>query len=276
MPQYSRTVKYKKLRDEIAMDNEAHINPRSRDLKPYAERINTIEPAILPQTPVNEFDSALQHLNEVIERTLDKGIPPVVSEPLSQQDTKTADLFTSTRKPYPDPEPDAEPEPVQHPTTELFPSSKRTPTIRPFMVEEPQEERPRPAVKKPVQTVYADDEEKTERIQQNLFARPDIHYHPEEEDTPSDRRPMSADEIRNEVEQLMRGKTAEEYDTDAYLRETRELQKELDAHADEMDGFHAKMDETHKLMNRILWAVILALTVILLVIIYFIYRTYFG
>ena len=44
MPQYSRTVKYKKLRDEIAMDNEAHINPRSRDLEPYAERINTIAP----------------------------------------------------------------------------------------------------------------------------------------------------------------------------------------------------------------------------------------
>ena len=58
MPQYSRTVKYKKLRDEIAMDNEAHINPRSRDLEPYAERINTIAPAILPETTPNDNDPA--------------------------------------------------------------------------------------------------------------------------------------------------------------------------------------------------------------------------
>lgn len=290
MPQYSRTVKYKKLRDEIAMDNEAHINPRSRDLEPYAERINTIAPAILPETtpndnspalqpqnPVRDFDSALRHLNEVIERTLDKGLPPVTSKPLPRQDTSTAELFVSTRKPYAEPEPIRKPKPDTAQTAELFPSSKKTPTIRPFMVEEPQEELPRPVTKKPEQNVYEVDEQKTEQIQKELFADPDIHFHPQVEDTPSDQRQQkSADEIRNEVEQLMRGKTQEEPDTDSYLRETRELQRELDAHEDEMNGFHAKMDETHKLMNTILWFVILALVVILLVIIYFIYRAYTG
>ena len=287
MPQYSRTVKYKKLRDEIAMDNEAHINPRSRDLEPYAERINTIAPAILPETtpndndpameplnPVHDFDSALRHLNEVIERTLDKGLPPVASSTPPHPDLSTAELFVSTRKPYAEPAPIRKPKPDVAQTAELFPSSKKTPTIRPFMVEEPQEERP--AKKQPVQNPYEVDEQKTEQIQKTLFADPDIHFHPQVEDTPSDQRQKSADEIRNEVEQLMRGKTLEEPDTDTYLRETRELQRELDAHEDEMNGFHAKMDETHKLMNTILWFVILALVVVLLVIIYFIYRAYTG
>ena len=290
MPQYSRTVKYKRLRDEIAMDNEAHINPRSQDLEPYAERLNTIAPAILPQTtptdndalqpqdPVNDFESALRHLNEVIERTLDKGLPPVTSNPQPRPEPSTTELFVSTRKPYAKPEPIRKPKPDETSTAELFPSSKKTPTIRPFMVEEPQEERPRPAKKKPVQNTFEADEQKTQQIQQTLFADPDIRFYPQEEDTPTDEQQMSAEEIRSEVEQLMRGKTYEEPepDTDTYLRETRELQRELDAREDEMNGFHAKMDETHKLMNTILWAVILALLVILLVILYFIYRAYTG
>ncbi len=288
MAQYSRTVKYKKLRDEIAMDNEAHINPRSRDLERYADRISTIEPGILPQSPTSEFDSALKHLNEVIERTLDKDLPPISSEPAAQPANQTAEVFPSARTPSAGPE-----KPID-PTVQLFPSAnkkqplrpympeegmdeqarpvKKQPSIRPFMVEELPEERPKPAKKQPVQNPYISDEEKTERIQRNLFAEPDTSFSKRPQDTPAEQRSISAEEIRNEVEQLLREKDPEEYDTDSFIHETRELQRELDAHADEIDGFQTKMKETHKLINIILWAVILALAVVLAVIIYFIIR----
>lgn len=239
MPKYSRKEKNKELHHQIALDNERQLNTKSKELKDYSERITTIEPRIIHQETTSSINQTLDHLNEILD-----------NKPSPIDNTEYSGPFGKS-------------------FNTKYVSEPNVPTNIPKSFE----------YSEPSSNSKKDDTTTDWKI--DLFSDHDYSEknHSSKANT-SGNDHMSADDIKKEFNQLLSKNDAPLSHSsestpstiDSIMYETHQIQQELIERADELDNVETKLKETHKIINILLYMLILSLGVVLLTVVYFIIK----
>ena len=247
MPIYSRKERYKNLRNQITVDSESNINVDASGVGEYAERLDRIEPGII-RGDQNSIDEFNRTLDHLYQVI---GNTPYGGTPRPERGARTASY------PY-EPVQPAEPERTySHHKSVQSASDASVSFIR------------------PVVNGQAEQAVKEERKSSSEPVKSE-----------EGRKPMTAEDIKNEIEMLLRedsdtaqSNTFEVQDwpeTETNRPEVQDIRQDHSEHQDETVNYEDRIQKTQKAIGLILNILIVVLVVILITVVFLVLKNRLG